>query len=178
MTTRSRGMADEAQPGKHQPETCARCGKTILRITGTLAAWWVHDPGGHTMCDPQQAASSPRATPQTADEAQPISEAEAAATLARECTDYAAVVLWCADRVRSVDDDPAVQDAADHLHDLSVRARADMTPIMHWDGPDRPNIIRWCAQDIHSMGGNHNVERAAEYLDDLATEAADRATEK
>ncbi|GAX57351.1 hypothetical protein [Streptomyces olivochromogenes] len=99
-------------------------------------------------------------------------EQKAAATLARECTDLAAVVLWCADRVRSVDDSPAVQDAADHLHDLSVRARADMTPITdYWSNPDRASIIRWCAQDIHSMGGDADVERAAEYLDDLALEA-------
>lgn len=94
------------------------------------------------------------------------SEQEAAATLARECTDHAAVVLWCADRVRSVDDDPAVQDAADHLHDLSTRAQVDTSPVT-----DRTAIIRWCAQEIHSMGGDYAVERAAEYLDDLATES-------
>jgi hypothetical protein len=94
------------------------------------------------------------------------SEGRAAATLAQECTDHSAVIRWCADRVRSVDDDPAVQDAADYLHDLSTRAQVDTTPV-----PDRPGIIRWCAQQIHSMGGNHDVERAAEYLDDLAVEA-------
>jgi hypothetical protein len=105
------------------------------------------------------------------------SEQEAAATFARECTDLAEVVLWCADRVRWVDESPAVQDAADYLHDLSVRARADMTPITGWHGPDRPNIIRWCAQEIHSMGGDHNVERAAEYLDDLAVEAQEARDE-
>ncbi|WP_265560967.1 hypothetical protein [Streptomyces hygroscopicus] len=97
------------------------------------------------------------------------SEQEAAATLARECTDHAAVILWCADRVRSVDDDPVVQDAADYLHALSTRAQVDSTPVT-----DRAVVIRWCAQQIHSMGGNHDMERAAEYLDDLATEAAEK----
>jgi hypothetical protein len=42
---------------------CAHCGKAVRLITGTLSAWWVHDPGGHTVCNPQQAATSPRATP-------------------------------------------------------------------------------------------------------------------
>lgn len=94
------------------------------------------------------------------------SEERAAATLAQEFTDHAAVILWCADRVRSVDDSLAVRDAADYLHDLSTRAQVDTTPVT-----DRPGIIRWCAQQIHSMGGDADVERAAEYLDDLATEA-------
>lgn len=94
------------------------------------------------------------------------SEQEVAATLARGCVDHASVILWCADRVRSVDDDPAVQDAADYLHDLSTRAQVDTASV-----PNRPAIIRECAQQIHSMGGGYNVERAAEYLDDLATEA-------
>jgi hypothetical protein len=49
-----------------EPESCAHCGKTIRRISGTLAEWWVHEPGGHTVCFPQQAASSPRATPKPA----------------------------------------------------------------------------------------------------------------
>jgi hypothetical protein len=93
-------------------------------------------------------------------------EAEAAGTLARECTDHASVILWCADRVRSVDDDPAVQDAADYLHSLSTRAQVDAASV-----PNRPAIIRECAQEVHSMGGDGDVERAAEYLDDLATEA-------
>lgn len=97
---------------------------------------------------------------------QPISEAEAAATFARECTNHASVILWCADRIRSVDDAPAVQDAADHLHALSTRAQVDMDST-----PNRPAIIRECAQQVHSMGGDGDVERAAEYLDDLATEA-------
>ena len=101
------------------------------------------------------------------------SEQEAAATLARECTDHAAVILWCADRVRSVDDSAAVQDAADYLHDLSTRAQVDPTST-----PNRAAIIRECAQEIHSMGGDYDVERAAEYLNDLATEAADHADEK
>lgn len=47
----------EAGPG------CAHCGKTIRLITGTLAEWWVHDPDGNTICVPELAASSPRATP-------------------------------------------------------------------------------------------------------------------
>ena len=54
-----------AGPGA-RPESCAHCGKTIRRITGTLAEWWVHEPGGHTVCYPQQAASSARATPKPA----------------------------------------------------------------------------------------------------------------
>lgn len=101
------------------------------------------------------------------------SEQEAAATLARECTNTVDVVRWCADRVRSVDGSPSVQDAADHLNDLSTRLVLDTTSVQN-----RPAVIRWCAQEIHSMGGDADVERAAEYLDDLATEAADRATEK
>ena len=101
------------------------------------------------------------------------SEQEAAATLARECTDHAAVILWCADRVRSVDDSEPVQDAADYLHDLSTRAQVDTDPVT-----DRAAVIRWCAQQIHSMGGDYDVQRSAEYLDDLATEAADRDTRK
>ena len=79
-----RRIADEAQPAEEQPETCAHCGKTILRITGTLAAWWVHDPDGHTICDPQQAASSPRATPKPAVEARQ-DRAQPLLTLATPC---------------------------------------------------------------------------------------------
>ncbi|MDX2757934.1 hypothetical protein [Streptomyces europaeiscabiei] len=94
------------------------------------------------------------------------SEQEAAATLARECADHASVILWCADRVRAVDDDPAVQDAADYLNSLSIRAQVDTAST-----PNRPAIIRECAQSIHSMGSSYAVEKAAEYLDDLATEA-------
>lgn len=52
-----------------QPESCAYCGKSIQRVSGTLTVWWVHDPGGHTACFPQQASSSPRATPEPAAEA-------------------------------------------------------------------------------------------------------------
>lgn len=98
-----------------------------------------------------------------------VTEQDAAASLARECTDYAAVILWCADRVRSVDASETVQDAADYLHSLSTRAQVDADP-----DTDRAAVIRWCAQQIHSMGGDAEVERAAEYLDDLATEAAER----
>lgn len=98
------------------------------------------------------------------------SEKEAAATLARDCTDHAAVLLWCADRVRSVDDSETVQDAADYLHDLSTRAQVDTTTVT-----DQAAVIRWCAEQIHSMGGDADVERAAEYLDDLAVEAQEAA---
>jgi len=65
-----RRMADETP----QPETppCANCDKPVRLITGTLATWWVHDPGGHTICDPQQ-PNSPRAAP--AAPAQPAKEA-------------------------------------------------------------------------------------------------------
>lgn len=58
-----------------QPETCAHCGKHVRLITGTLTAWWVHDPGGNTVCHPQEAANSPRATP--AAPAQPGKDTEA-----------------------------------------------------------------------------------------------------
>ncbi|MCI3277578.1 hypothetical protein [Streptomyces cylindrosporus] len=58
--------AEAPQPDTEtQPASCAHCGKPIRRITGTLAAWWVHDPGGNTVCFPEQAASSPRAMPTT-----------------------------------------------------------------------------------------------------------------
>lgn len=94
------------------------------------------------------------------------SEQEAAATLARECTNAVDVIRWCADRVRAVDGGEAVRDVADHLHDLPTHLVLDATFIQN-----RPAVIRWCAQEIHSMGGDADVERAAEYLDDLATEA-------
>jgi hypothetical protein len=101
------------------------------------------------------------------------SEQEAAATFARECTDRAAVIRWCADRVRWVDESEAVQDAADHLHDLSTTTQAHTTALT-----DRPAVIRWCAQQIHSLGGDGDVERAAEYLDDLAVEAQEARDEE
>jgi hypothetical protein len=47
-------------------KSCAHCGQPVSRVIGTLTAWWVHAPGGNTVCDPQQAASSPRATPEPA----------------------------------------------------------------------------------------------------------------
>ena len=65
-----RRMADETATTGTQPETCAHCGQPISRITGTLTAWWVHDPGGNTICHPEQAASSTRATPKPAAEAE------------------------------------------------------------------------------------------------------------
>lgn len=65
----------ETEPAAEaHPESCAHCGKDILRVTGTLAVWWVHDPGGNTICFPQQAASSPRATPKPAAETQPAEQ--------------------------------------------------------------------------------------------------------
>lgn len=69
QTALLRRLAAEAQPTtkpEPEPESCAHCGKTIRRITGTLTEWRVHDPGGHTMCVPELAASSPRATPRPA----------------------------------------------------------------------------------------------------------------
>lgn len=54
-----------------EPESCVHCGKTIRCISGTLAQWWVHEPGGHTVCFPEQAASSSRATPKPAAGPQP-----------------------------------------------------------------------------------------------------------
>jgi len=68
-----RRLAGETQ--QDEAATCTHCGKAILRITGTLATWWVHDPGGHTVCDPKQAATSPRATPRATGEAQQDGEA-------------------------------------------------------------------------------------------------------
>ena len=100
------------------------------------------------------------------------SEQEAAATFARECTDRPAVIRWCADRVRWVNNSPAVQDAADYLHDMSATTHAHTTGFT-----DRSAVIRWRAQQIHSMGGNDDVERAAEYLDDLAVEAQEERDE-
>ncbi|MFE2046694.1 hypothetical protein ACFXAZ_38445 [Streptomyces sp. NPDC059477] len=101
-----------------------------------------------------------------ADPRDTVTEAEAAATLARNCPDNAAVIRWCADRTRATDDDPDVQDAADHLHDLAATAETDTTPVQN-----RAALIRWCAMTLHSMGGPYPVVRAAEYLEDLATEA-------
>lgn len=63
---RLRRLAAEASTTKSEVEPCAHCGKTIRLVTGTLAQWWVHEPGGHTICFPEQAASSPRATPRPA----------------------------------------------------------------------------------------------------------------
>jgi len=116
---------------------------------------WDHDPETTNCCD--DSVASPPPGP---------SEQEAAATFARECIDRAAVIRWCANRVRWVDGGEAVQDAAGYLQDLATLAQGDTTPVT-----DRPAVIRWCAQQIHSMGGDADVERAAEYLDDLAVEA-------
>lgn len=59
-------QAEAPTTTKPETEPCAHCGKTIRLITGTLAQWWVHEPGGHTICQPEHAASSPRATPRPA----------------------------------------------------------------------------------------------------------------
>ncbi|MFJ3984371.1 hypothetical protein [Streptomyces fungicidicus] len=64
----SRRMADETATTETPGKSCAHCGQPISRITGTLAAWWVHDPGGNTVCHPERAASSTRATPKAADD--------------------------------------------------------------------------------------------------------------
>jgi hypothetical protein len=48
------------------PESCAHCGEPVRCITGTLAEWWVHTPGGNTVCNPEHAGDSPRATPEPA----------------------------------------------------------------------------------------------------------------
>jgi hypothetical protein len=62
-----RRMADETAATETPGKSCAHCGQPVSRVIGTLTAWWVHAPGGNTVCDPQQAASSPRATPKVAD---------------------------------------------------------------------------------------------------------------
>jgi endogenous inhibitor of DNA gyrase (YacG/DUF329 family) len=55
-------------------KSCAHCGQPVNRVNGTLAAWWVHDPGGNTVCDPQHAASSTRATPERVKHSGPDAE--------------------------------------------------------------------------------------------------------
>jgi hypothetical protein len=57
--------------------SCAHCGKPVRRITGTLSAWWVHDPDGHTACHPEHAAASTRATPGPVVPAQPGNDTKA-----------------------------------------------------------------------------------------------------
>ena len=81
------GWSDEPAAGE-QPEHCAHCGQPISRVTGTLAEWWVHDPGGNTFCHPDQAASSPRATPKPAD--------ETATTESHPCRTFVSGgTVWC-----------------------------------------------------------------------------------
>jgi hypothetical protein len=61
-----RRLAAETQQqpdAEAEPESCAHCGKPIRPVTGTLAVWWVHDPGGIAACVPAEAASSTRAVP-------------------------------------------------------------------------------------------------------------------
>lgn len=71
-----RRLADEqpTTPGQ-TAESCVHCGMPIQHVTGTLAAWWVHLPGGNTICDPARAAASTRATPPPAGPAAPAKEA-------------------------------------------------------------------------------------------------------
>lgn len=62
---------EEQSTAGAQPESCAHCGTNVLRMSdpsmdGNHTVWWVHDPGGYTICYPQRAASSPRATPKAA----------------------------------------------------------------------------------------------------------------
>ncbi|MDQ0809788.1 hypothetical protein QFZ63_001502 [Streptomyces sp. B3I7] len=143
--------------GKDNPEALIREAREWVRAA--VASGIIPAPSS----DPEWKSAAHTAA--NADDTQ-HDEAEAAATFARECTDHAAVILWCADRVRWVDNNQAVRDAADYLHDLSTRAQVDATPVT-----DRIAVIRWCAQQVHSMGGDYSVEKAAEYLEDLATEA-------
>ncbi len=63
-------------------QRCANCGEIIRRVSGTLAAWWVHDPGGHTTCHPQHAAASTRAEPGPVVPAQPGKDTETRCTCA------------------------------------------------------------------------------------------------
>jgi len=65
-----RRLADETAATDTPGKSCAHCGQPISRVIGTLAAWWVHAPGGNTVCHPEQAGSSPRATPKPAVEAE------------------------------------------------------------------------------------------------------------
>lgn len=67
--------AQQQDVAEAEPESCAHCGKTIRRITGTLAEWWVHVAGGQAFCYPWQPAKSPRATPKPA----PVEQQAAAA---------------------------------------------------------------------------------------------------
>ncbi|MFJ6559924.1 hypothetical protein ACIQMV_08585 [Streptomyces sp. NPDC091412] len=69
-TQQAHQMADETAATETPGKSCAHCGQPISRVIGTLTAWWVHAPGGNTVCNPEQAASSPRATPKVAAEAQ------------------------------------------------------------------------------------------------------------
>lgn len=63
LTDELRRMVDEKRAAETRPEPCMHCGQPIRRVTGTLSAWWVHDPGGNTVCDWARAAASPRAAP-------------------------------------------------------------------------------------------------------------------
>lgn len=65
-----RRLADEQPEATTPTKHCAHCGAPIRLITGTLTAWWVHNPGGNTICHPEHAATSTRATPKPTAEAQ------------------------------------------------------------------------------------------------------------
>ena len=56
--------SEREQPNPTAPDQrCTHCGEPVRLITGTLSAWWVHDPDGHTACHPAHAAASTRAEP-------------------------------------------------------------------------------------------------------------------
>ncbi|MEU3683729.1 hypothetical protein AB0E99_22715 [Streptomyces sp. NPDC030592] len=67
LADKLRRMADKTPAAEAQPRHCTHCGQPISRVTGTLAAWWVHNPGGNTVCDWARAAVSTRATPPAAE---------------------------------------------------------------------------------------------------------------
>lgn len=55
--------------------SCAHCGEPVRQVTGTLNVWWVHTPGGNTVCHSEHAATSTRAEPGPVVPAQPGGEA-------------------------------------------------------------------------------------------------------
>ncbi|WP_045562678.1 ParB N-terminal domain-containing protein [Streptomyces sp. FxanaA7] len=62
---------DNEQTNPAPPDLrCTHCGKPVRLITGTLSKWWVHEPGGNTVCHPEHAAASTRAEPGAGDPAQ------------------------------------------------------------------------------------------------------------
>ncbi|MET9073909.1 hypothetical protein ABZX95_17415 [Streptomyces sp. NPDC004232] len=103
-----------------------------------------------------RAAEAAMALADTEAQQQPTTEAEAAATLARECVDRPAVIRWCADRVRSTDGDYAVLAAAEYLDDLATEideaeeepaSVAQQPAAEAWDVPDaRPGTTDYARQ--------------------------------